>query len=207
MKNLFLDLDGTIIDSSRRQFAVLKEIARFADQLSYKEFWELKRKGISSYEILKYKVDGFDMGRATLRKLWMDEIEQHKYMDLDRLQPNADDVMRKASVRSEIYIVTGRQDGPFTQLQMERLNLSRLVRFIMCTGSKVSKSELVRNYKVGVTSKDRFVGDSEEDMTAASELGVEGILVENGATDISMLKLEKDVRVVKSIAQFGDLFL
>jgi phosphoglycolate phosphatase-like HAD superfamily hydrolase len=84
---LFFDLDGPLLDVSHRYFRVHSDIVRElgGSPGEENEFWKSKRARRSVKEILaapgKTSVDV-----ALYQKLWLERIEDEKYLKSDKLQ-------------------------------------------------------------------------------------------------------------------------
>ena len=87
-RTIFLDLDETLIDTSERHYRVYCDIIDILNLENIKskvEFWNLKREGTSTVEIL----DGIDKKILNkFNKLWIKNIESKKYLSYDKLFDN-----------------------------------------------------------------------------------------------------------------------
>jgi phosphoglycolate phosphatase len=57
--NLFLDLDGTLLDSKKRLYKLFDFLVPESD-LSYEDYWNLKRNAVGHVDILKDKFNYSD---------------------------------------------------------------------------------------------------------------------------------------------------
>ena len=78
--NLFIDLDGTLIDSKLRLYHLFQYLV-IDSELSFEEYWELKRNKIDHKEILSSKFNYTNKQYIIFLNKWMSEIELNSRLD------------------------------------------------------------------------------------------------------------------------------
>lgn len=185
-RNLFLDFDGTIIDSRQRQYQLFCDLVP-ESQFSFDQYWVIKRKKISQSNMLK-KYFGYDSTEiASIHEIWMREIEDPVRLALDRPFDGIDAFLNEASKCFTLYLVTARQTPDFVIKQIDKFGWSRLFSQILVTEQSCSKSELI-DEKVDYSASDIIIGDTGEDIITGKSLGLGTIAVTYGTLGCDVLK-------------------
>lgn len=198
IQTVYLDLDGPVLDGKYRHYSCYSDILL---QLGYKpmkleQYWEMKRRRQDRIKQLAVS-DATEIYNHFL-SLWMENIEEKKYLELDCLQPMAHEMLSLWKSRNiRIILVTMRNRPDNLLWQLDRLDLSPLFEDIIAVGSHGSsegKSEAVRNIVNAANSnKELWIGDTEIDLTAARSLGIPICLLSCGLRDGEYLNsLEPD---------------
>lgn len=194
---IFFDLDGTLIDTSERQYRVYRDILDFygvQSTLSKEEFWNQKRMGKKTVELLpkdfpKEFVQKF-MGESLKR------IEDRKYLKYDNLLRESLDVLSKIELKNDLILVTLRNNRENLLWELNNLELAKYFKEIL-VGSPLklkNKVLLVKEY-IKKCSKNSFiiVGDTEADISTGKELEILTVAVTYGIRSKDFLKkLEPD---------------
>ncbi|NHC08155.1 HAD family hydrolase [Azonexus fungiphilus] len=198
-KHLFLDFDGTLIDSRRRQYELFTELVG-EDKFTFEKYWCLKRLGADQAKMLSEHYGYSEEQRASFKKAWMEEIESPCRLDLDELFPCVPSFLDAASRYFELYLVTARQHHDRLVDQMRRLEIWHNFTGILNTAQRVSKADLVRN-TVEVGAGDIFVGDTGEDILAGQNLGIIAVGVASGVMSVDRLKKYSPDLLVNSVSE------
>ena len=75
LPNLFLDLDGTLIDSRRRIYNLFQEMLP-ESQLSFDEYWKIKRSRVSQEKLLTERFCFDPEAVQRFKADWLAKIEE-----------------------------------------------------------------------------------------------------------------------------------
>jgi len=186
MKNLFFDLDGTVLDCRRRLYRLFDDLAPGHD-LDQDEYWRLKRAGQRRDDLLR---DRFGFDRAALnalKKSWMERIEDEDRLALDCVWPGLGEILMRLAARHSLYLVTNRQFRDRTVRQVEGLGLAGCFTAVLVTEQRSSKAALIKAANLAGGPDGVFIGDTGEDVLAARELGCRAVAVSWGFSDRGLL--------------------
>jgi phosphoglycolate phosphatase len=195
---LIVDLDGPILEGSRRHHAVYSQILREAGYrpLGLEEYWGLKRHRTSRRSMLERS--GAEKIYDRFAALWLDRIESQGMLSLDQLQPGAIDTLESWSRAGiEIVLVTARRDRTALEAQLERMGIRRLLARVLVApfserGSEKART-LLEGRPGGASSARAWIGDTELDIEAAKQIGVLSVGVTCGLRSREFLQsLEAD---------------
>lgn len=200
-RNLFLDYDGTLIDSEKRQYGLFIELTGNAN-LSFQDYWEDKRNGLNQEAMLskhcKYSPDE----KKQFKKCWHDSIENPERLVQDFLFEGVYDFLDEQSRNCNLYLVTARHHGQNLHEQMEQLRIKNFFNKILNTAQKTSKALKVKECLIPNAS-DIFVGDTGEDILAGRDLGIQSIGVTSGMCSRKMLESYHPDHIYKSITELS----
>ncbi len=176
--NIFLDLDGTIIDSKMRLFLLFNSLVPNS-KYSYDEYWNLKQNKISHKEILKNHFDYSENQYITFLEKWMNEIEKDNWLQFDKPIKGAIETLTSLSKKNSLFLVTARQSKSLLIRQLKALGLFDIFKMILVTEQKIDKYELIIG-NVEVSNNDWIVGDTGKDIETGKKLGINTIGVLSG---------------------------
>ncbi len=197
--HLFLDLDGTLIDSSRRQHALFNELAP-QSQFTYADYWRIKRRRISQKSMLQQYFHYSDAQAEIFHEAWIRQIEAPQRLATDTPFPGVTHFLRRAAERCTLCLATARQRPDAVAEQLNRFGWQGLFTHVFVTQQTQSKAALITAI-LSPERTDRFVGDTGEDIQAARELGVEAIAVSSGVLDADVLREYNPDRVLASVTE------
>lgn len=187
---VFLDLDGTLLDSRRRVYQVFVDLLGddlLRQPIDFVEYWALKRAGRSNAWLLHHRY-GFDAAKVrSFVERWMGVIEAPAYLSIDAPFIWTGSVVEALGRRHELFVLTARQFEPAVHEQLLRFGLLDRFAAVLVTAQTCSKAELVRARAISVTSEDILVGDTGADIEAARALGVCAVGVLSGFRDRATL--------------------
>jgi phosphoglycolate phosphatase len=194
---VFLDLDGPILNTADRNFAVFCHVAAELGRettCSATKFWELKRQGLSSADIFSQcgSTSSDDNRRFTQQLL--KQIEMPSWLKLDQIQPGVDDWLSTMASQFVLVLITLRQDSQQLGRQLERLGLHRFFRSVLRANPTVGKGwELKRKLIVDscYAAGGLIIGDTEIDIRAGKLMGLGTIAVSCGIRDAAFLSNEQ----------------
>ncbi len=207
--NIFLDLDGTLLDSRSRVHALF---CRLLDECSpgitppgFDEYWRLKRTNYRQAPLLAERY-GFSSGLIdTFKREWMARIEDPELLELDVPLAGVGALLERLSHGHALHVVTGRQFPERAAERLEALGWSRHLNSLLATRQAARKADLVRANVPGFGPGDVFVGDTGEDIQAARELGVGAVAVLSGFLGREALLTYGPDRIVDSaVDAFSD---
>lgn len=198
--NLFLDLDGTLLDSKLRLYRLFQYLV-IDSELSFEEYWELKRNKIGHKEILTSKFNYTNDQYNTFLNKWMSEIELKKWLDLDIPFNGVNSFLEHMSKKNSLHVVTARQSSQNTLAQLKKFNWDNYLDSIFITEQKHSKLDLVKN-NIYVTSDDWFIGDTGKDIEAGKKLGIKTAAVLSGFLNEKCLNAYNPDIIIDNITNF-----
>jgi len=198
---IFFDLDGPILDVSKRYYRVFRDVCPDNVAINKKDFWKLKQNK-TSWKVI-FKKAKVDIKEDKFKKLWMDRIETKDYLGLDVLQPKAKRVLFNLSKKYPLFLLSLRQSKTNLYWQVDKIGISKYFKkIIYCKHKKEFpwsvKAELIRKY----LSKDELalvVGDSEVDIKAAKLSKVRSIGITSGIRSPKLLAKEKPDILIPNI--------
>lgn len=198
-RNLFLDFDGSLIDSRQRQYKLFCDSVP-ESQFSFDEYWQIKRQGVSQAKMLT-KYFGYDNARiATMHATWMKKIEEPARLALDTPFEGIDRLLNEVSTQFTLYLVTARQNSDLVIKQLDKFNWLALFAQILVTEQRFSKLELIEQ-NVVYNISDIIIGDTGEDITTGKSLGLHTVAVSYGTLNAEILNgYSPDVLVGSSYA-------
>lgn len=169
-KTLFLDFDGTLIDSRVRLYELFQELVPESG-LSFEQYWDLKRQGLSQSSLLREKCSMNAEQIDIFRQCWMQKVEEQDRLALDQPLPGVGDFLDCAAGRYRLVLVTGRQHADRARNQIRDLGWSEHFSLILVTAQRKAKASLILGH-LTPSPTDWMVGDSGEDILAGRELGI-----------------------------------
>jgi phosphoglycolate phosphatase len=195
--NIFVDFDGTLIDSTQRMYLLFKRLAPELS-LSYVEYIKLKKSQICQRDILERHLNYSEKKISAFRKLWFRHIEDEDSLKIDRPLRGAAEFLNKISASYSVYLVTARQSKTKTVSQVNNLGLNRFFKDILVTRQRESKAQIILS-ETSVTDNDIIIGDTGEDVIAGKQLSIRTAAVTTGTINAATLvKYNPDI-ITKSI--------
>lgn len=194
MKIVF-DLDGTLIDVSRRHWHVYSKILQSYGKLPipYLQYWHLKRDNTPWLEILK--LSQFD-GDATAEfiEIFISEIETVEHLKIDTVFNDTFSTLDSLK-NHELYLVSLRRNDAHFRAQLDWLKLRDYFKETRSGHTEKEghhkKNEIIK--KIAQKQSAIVIGDTETDVLAAKSLNLESIAVTTGIRSSEFLRqLEPD---------------
>lgn len=199
IRRLFVDFDGTLVDSRVRQYKLFIELIG-STTLTLSEYWNAKRDGIKQSDMLSKYTNCTNEERRAFKGKWMEAIEDPQRLLADELIAGAPAFLGEASKHFNLYLVTGRQHRERLIDQMQKLCIESYFTGILNTAQRIRKAHLVHaNVELG--HGDVFIGDSAEDIQAGKELGIFTVGVTSGASTNERLVKYAPNLIVRSVAE------
>jgi phosphoglycolate phosphatase len=205
-RTVILDLDGTLIDVSKRHYSVYQDVlAELGGRaLPFERYWELKRAGASWPEIMKSSELGDREASAFLGE-FRSRIEQPRYLALDAAFSFTHEVMDGLSAH-DVHLVTLRQSASALRQQLRRLDLIRQFGAIASgqgDGGAQTKAELIGKIPRGPQAI--VVGDTEVDVEAARKLDAVAVAVTSGLRSATVLERSEPDLLIEDIRSLPEI--
>lgn len=174
-KRIYLDFDGTLINSQGRLYRLFKELCPECD-LTEDEYNAIKRSRVSQKALLKDRYGYTDEQIAAFHQKWMDKVEETERVETDFPCAGMTDFLEKLSKNNDLYLVTNRQRKELVHSQIEKFDWTSFFKGLLITEGKKSKAELIRSMTEPLPC-DVLIGDTGEDVKCARELDIHSIAV------------------------------
>ena len=181
-----LDLDGTLIDSSKRHYVLMKKILeKKAPEILFdsEDFMNYKALGNSGKKYLISKLGLSQELSDEIMEEWRSNIENEEYMAMDELYPDTiqflDALTRKGY---PIIFLTARNNRKNTIKQLENLNISGyadMVYVVSPNRATEEKIEIIMTY-LEIGKEPIIVGDTENEYDTAYAAGINYFILNRG---------------------------
>jgi phosphoglycolate phosphatase len=195
--NIFFDLDGTLIDSQQRLFQLFQYLVEKSN-LSFDEYWNLKRDRINHHTILTTKFGYTQSMYEDFEYKWMCEIELKRWLDLDVPFKGVGSLLSQFSKEHSIYIVTDRQNVKSTLDQVLSFSWNKYVSKTLVTEKKQEKFDLIKD-NIIISSKDWFIGDTGKDINTGKKLGINTAAVLSGFMNERSLRQYQPDLIIENV--------
>ena len=146
-------------------------------KLSPEKFWNMKRRGIKTHDILPASLS--DEVIASFEEEWLQKIEKKSYLQYDELFSGIKNVLADLNKEFDVVLVTLRNNTENLHWELSKLGLKSYFKFIL--SGKGPKKNLVEDYLAkNCNCECMIVGDTEEDIKTGLELGMLTISVTCG---------------------------
>lgn len=183
---LFIDLDGTILETKERHYKCYRDIIKSNGKPLNKDiYWQLKRKRVGLDIILKMSKYKYD--EKSFLKEWSTKIENINWLKYDRLKPDIGKTLRYFTENDfKVILVTMRQNKANLIEELTRFNIIECFdKIVCCELREGSKYDMVKNIKYDDAF---FIGDTEEDINTAKLLNIKSIAILNGLREKKFLQ-------------------
>lgn len=198
--NIFFDLDGTLIDSRERLYQLFQSLVP-TSELSFDEYWALKRNKTSHKKILLSKFNYSNEQYSDFEKKWMSKIELEKWLQLDTPFEGIVDVLISLSKNHDLFVVTARQSESIALEQIKSFGWENIFTKVLVTQQQQEKHDLIKN-AVRVTPEDWFIGDTGKDIQTGKLLGIKTAAVLSGfLSKESLLPYQPDI-IIDTVLDF-----
>lgn len=179
MRNIFFDLDGTLINSLKRMYILFSELVP-NNNFSYEKYWDIKKNGADQREVLTRYFNYQDEEIKKVHKKWLLMIENEKLLEIDQPYNDANFILKNLCKNNNLYIVTARQSTEKVRKQIKKFDWDKYIIKILVTHQKDSKFNLITNNVKNIRSTDIMIGDTGEDVETGQKLGVKSYAVTTG---------------------------
>jgi len=199
--NLFIDLDGTLLDSKQRLYQLFNDLI-VQSELTYNDYWSLKYEGLNHHKILQEKF-GFSIEEiSSFEVSWMKAIESSAYLKLDIPFSGIQEWLALKKSKYNLYLVTARQSIDAVNRQLVECKIYEYFDQILVTEQKKTKEQLIKEANIVLTENDWLIGDTGYDVLTARSLSINSLSVLSGfMSKDSLVKYQPDL-ILDSIIDF-----
>lgn len=202
MKNIFFDLDGTLINSKQRLYKLFQTL-NTRSKLTFNDYWELKKNKIGHEKILtdlfNYDTDSINK----FKKNWLILIENENLLSLDMPFEGVTAFLTNLnkSENYNLFVVTARQFKKRAISQIESFGWEDLFTDILVTCGKHEKHELI-SQSINTSTTDWFIGDTGKDIQTGKKLGLNTCAVLSGfLSEEKLIEYQPDV-IINNVIEF-----
>lgn len=181
----FFDLDGTLIDSSRRHAVVLSvvlseyglsiPIDRLEDFVSYKSH------GFSTLDYLN-NILGIDVATShTISHRWVERIEDSEFLVHDTLYDDVFPVLDSFISSDEILFISARKNSESLMHELDSLGILKYAKHVFVVDpiyAAVEKKNVLLQF--GNSIPTLLIGDTEVEYHASLDTGISVLLLNRG---------------------------
>lgn len=198
--NLFLDFDGTVIDSKKRLYSLFSFLVP-QSELTFNQYWDLKKMGVGHELILKQQFNYVDDDVKKFQIEWHRLIEEDEWLKYDQPFAGIPEKLEDLRQNFDIYLVTARQFEDRVHWQLSNFGFAQTFRKVFVTKQVIEKQDLILEF-LEPTKYDWFVGDTGKDIQAGKILKIKTAAVLNGFRSKEILaKYNPDV-ILDSVVSF-----
>jgi phosphoglycolate phosphatase len=201
--NIFFDLDGTLINSKERLYKLFQYLVPLSD-LSFEDYWELKKSKVNHREILKNRFNYSESMIKTFENIWLSEIEKEQWLALDHPFENISDLLKELSKKNKLFIVTARQSETAVYHQIKSYGWNNIPMNLLVTEQKVEKYDLIKK-STDIFPDDYIIGDTGKDIQAGKLLGIKTVAVLSGFLNKDSLKAYQPDFIINFASEFIDI--
>lgn len=201
--NIFFDLDGTLLDVSRRYYKTHIKASKKINKrpLSFNRYWEEKRKKTPEWKILNLSSNN------KLFKIYEKErincLEKKSFLKFDQPFHWVYKLLALLKIYN-LYILTLRRNRINLKFQIKKFGLDNLFEETLSeaplSDPVSTKIKLLKKNKLKFT--DLLIGDTEVDIAAAKRLGIISVAVCSGIRNRNFLKQSNPDFLVKDASEF-----
>ena len=199
--NVIFDLDGTLIDSKFRLYKLFQDLVPESN-LSFSDYWDLKKDKISNEYILKnlllYSNEKFN----DFLNSWMILIETPKYLELDKNFEGNKSLIERDLCDFNLYICTDRQFIDSTHIQLKNLGLFGLFKKVLVTEQKRKKADLIIDEIENLSHNDWIIGDTGRDIQVGHQLKINSCAVLSGFLGYKSLIEYSPTKIIPGVSDF-----
>jgi phosphoglycolate phosphatase len=200
MRNIFFDLDGTLVDSRPRLYKLFCDLLPTAN-LSFTKYWDLKRLQVGHEKIIA----GFQDPELNFEEFnghWMKKIEEKEYLELDTPFPGVKEMLARLKEEGNyITVVTARQFPELAKWQISKWGWQEYVDHIIVTEQSEEKFDMIRASFPVFESSDIIVGDTGKDIETGHQLGIISVAVLSGFRNKEALAKYKPDYIFDSVTE------
>lgn len=210
---IFLDLDGTLIDTSERHYVVFRDILKsykIPIYISKDYFWNEKRGGRKTIELLP---KGLPCGLIKkFSKEWINSIEKKEYLKCDKAFPGMKSILSNLYKKRDLILVTLRNNKKNLLWELNYFGITKFFKSILVDSPMKNKDKASMIKEIlakSFNNKSIIIGDTEVDMLTGKKLRILTIAATYGIRSKHFLeKLKPDfcienpteiIRILKKI--------
>lgn len=200
--NVVFDLDGTLIDSRPRMFALFESLVPDSG-LDFDAYWALKEAKVSHEHILLRRLGYTEERLAEFVDAWMARIESPPLLALDANFPGMHAALDRLAGQARLHVCTARQHRQPVLDQLERLRLLPYFSTVMVTEQVDDKDVLIARHLTDLSADDWMLGDTGKDVQVGKALGMRTCAVLSGFLSRASLAPYGPDLILDSAADFA----
>lgn len=200
--SIAFDLDGTLIDISKRDYAVYSDILSENGfvPIDFDQYWMLRQNKTNIFELLDLSVTDKNFHELFLKER-KQRIEHSDYLKLDDVFDNSYSVLDTLKKNYSLVLVTLRNNKKGTEDQLNNLKLSEYFDNVhVVSGDKYDEYSKIPQLKA-------IVGDTENDVLSAQRLGVYDIAVTTGIRNKFQLEKLNSQYIIRDLKDILNIIL
>lgn len=179
------DLDGTLIDSSKRHVAVLTDILRTRLDVMPEElnlFLDYKKDGNSTMQFLTNILNFSDKEAKEISQEWSEKIEYEEYVEMDCLYPEVMRILKKLQKKCIIYYLTARREKETLYRELERLQINEFSKEVLVVDPFNAIEQKIQKIQELTTDAKQIllIGDTEVEYHVAKNQNIAVKLLHRG---------------------------
>ena len=200
IKNIYVDLDGTLLDVSDRLYFLYRDLLKEWDIdniLTQAKYWKLKRNGKSEKEIIKNVLNEKQANDYLKKRIVL--LESWSYLESDRLFPWAKEILNSLGSKYRVVLVTKR--GKKENLQKQLQGFGIVNSFDLVISEAETKDKLINEDESFTKQESIIVGDTEEDILSGKKLGIGIVAVLSGLRDRPYMESLKPDYIIEDLSK------
>ena len=202
MIQIYIDLDGTLLNNFKRFEILLLDILRLK-QNQVEDFFEYKKLGLSNVEILTKHYDYGVSELETFKSRWLEKIEQRDYLKHDSLIEGTKKWLGNFCNDFQLILCTARQNRENLLWQLNDLDIACYFHGVIVTYGNPAKHSFIKEAVLEIDKRSWFIGDSVEDINSGQMLGLRTCAVLTGYTLLDEIVNCSPDLILKKITDFN----
>lgn len=202
MIQIYIDLDGTLLNNFKRFEILLLDILRLK-QNQVENFFEYKKLGLSNVEILTKHYDYGVSELETFKSRWLEKIEQRDYLKHDSLVEGTKKWLGNFCNDFQLILCTARQNRENLLWQLNDLDIACYFHEVIVTYGNPVKHSFIKEAALEIDKRSWFIGDSVEDINSGQMLGLRTCAVLTGYTLLDEIVNCSPDLILKKITDFN----
>lgn len=189
------DLDGTLIDSTKRHYLLMARLLKEAEQRITHDFVQgymsYKAAGNSGYQYLERILHIPSDLACTIQQKWIDEIESKYWLNYDKLYADAIPILDFLKEHNKrIIFLTMRKNEAFLheELRMLGINIYPDEVIVLTPCGQIHKGDVLKKSNEVI---DFVIGDTETDYDAAVQVRAKSYILHRGFRNRDFWKRRK----------------
>ena len=199
--NIIFDLDGTLIDSKPRLYALFQQLVP-ASELTFEQYWDFKHARLSNQAILSQEFGYCEKEITAFVSDWMGLIESPAFLELDGNFPGMHEALATLKLKARLHVCTARQLREPVIVQLSQLGLLEYFDEVMVTEQCNTKESLIALQVTDLTPADWIIGDTGKDVQVGDVLGIQTCAVLSGFMTRESLVGYNPGRILNSVTDF-----
>lgn len=183
-----LDLDGTLIDSTKRHWVLMQRLLQryfpaIAGQFDPAVYMQYKADGHSGKQYLTDILHLEKTKAREIQKEWQEQIEEEEYLELDVLYEDTLPFLQERKQKGEhIVYLTARKNTQGLYRELEQLKIAAYAEQVIVVNPSAAKAEKIAATRALLTSDPQviLIGDTENEQAVAEETGIRSYLLYRG---------------------------